>query len=149
MRRHVDIFFQPIHERQSSKSTQLSLQLSDGVYQYACETSSIGLLLMEFIYAIKEGDGSRIIRCWKYLLPIFQATKRNNYTCEAFTLLIDVNYLLSPRMAHQRKWSRTVNMHGLPGQNVSCDLHMEHMNWDWDQMSLIGLLNVLASVLAD
>lgn len=83
---------------------------------------------MEFINAIKEGDGSRIIHCWKYLLPIFQATKRNNYTCEAFTLLIDVNYLLSPRMAHQLKWSRTVNMHGLPGQNVSCDLYMEHMN---------------------
>ena len=24
-------------------------------------------------------------------------------------------------------WSRCVNTHGLPGRNVSCDLHMEHL----------------------
>ena len=28
----------------------------------------------------------------------------------------------------QLKWSRTVNVHGCRGKNISCDLHMEHMN---------------------
>ena len=26
------------------------------------------------------------------------------------------------------KWSRFVNIHGLPGKNVEADLHMEHIN---------------------
>ncbi len=31
-------------------------------------------------------------------------------------------------MALQLKWNRTVNTHGRPGKNVSCDIHMEHLN---------------------
>ena len=31
-------------------------------------------------------------------------------------------------MAMQLKWSRTINVHGRPGKNVSPDLHMEHLN---------------------
>ena len=26
------------------------------------------------------------------------------------------------------KWSRFINIHGCPGHNISCDLHMEHIN---------------------
>lgn len=36
--------------------------------------------------------------------------------------------LLSPHLAEQLMWSRFVNVHGLPGHNISCDLHMEHLN---------------------
>ncbi len=28
----------------------------------------------------------------------------------------------------QLMWNRTVNIHGRPGRNVSCNLHLEHMN---------------------
>ena len=31
-------------------------------------------------------------------------------------------------MPCQLLWSRTVNTHGKLGRNVSCDLHMEHIN---------------------
>lgn len=36
----------------------------DCICSYACEVLTLGLLLMEFDDAIREGDGTRIIRCW-------------------------------------------------------------------------------------
>ena len=40
----------------------------DGVCEYAQEVLSLGLLYMEFNDAIREGDGKRILRCWRYFL---------------------------------------------------------------------------------
>ena len=84
---------------------------------------SLGLLLMEFTDGIREGDGNRNIRCWRYFLPIL-------YSVEAFVLLSQYKFLFTPRMAAQLKWSRTINTHGRIGKNISCDLHMEHSNRD-------------------
>ena len=33
---------------------------------------------MEFVDAIREGDGSRILRCWRYLLLLFKATQKHH-----------------------------------------------------------------------
>ena len=49
---------------------------------------SLGLLLMDFNGGIREGDGEKIIRCWRYFLPIFKHEGRKNYAIEAFTLLV-------------------------------------------------------------
>lgn len=101
---------------------------SDKVYAYACEVLSLGLLYLEFHQAVKEGDGDRVMRVWKYLMLIFKASRRSNYSCEAFILLAQHFITLSPRLAAQLKWSRFVNTSGFPGHNISCDLHMEHLN---------------------
>ena len=101
---------------------------ADSIQAYACEVLSLGLLLSEFNDAIREGDGSRIVRCWRYFLLLFKANNRPNYAIEAFTLLVQFDFLLPHRLARQLAWSRTVNMHGRAGKNVSCDLHMEHLN---------------------
>lgn len=111
-----------------SKGKSDSAKASDTVYSYACETLSLGLLYMEFRDAIKEGDGERVLLVWKFLLLIFKASKRKNYAIEAFTLLVQYYLVLPPRLAEQLKWSRFINVHGLPGHNISCDLHMEHLN---------------------
>ena len=100
----------------------------DGVREYACETLSLGLLYFEFRDAIKEGDGDRVMRIWKYLLLLFKASKRTNYSIEALTLLSQYHLILPHRLAEQLKWSRFVNIHGTVGHNISCDLHMEHLN---------------------
>jgi hypothetical protein len=49
----------------------------DGVFNYASAVLNDGLLLMELRDAIHEGDGERILRCWKFMLPYFmlQATQ--------------------------------------------------------------------------
>ena len=100
----------------------------DTVQEYARDTLSLGLLYMEFTDAIREGDGSRILRCWRYFLLIFRASHRTNYAIEAFTLLAQEKFIFSPRMALQLKWSRTINTHGRVGKNIPMDLHMEHLN---------------------
>lgn len=101
---------------------------ADSVYSYACEVLSLGLFYLEFRDAIKQGDGDRDVIVWKFLLLLFKASKRTNYAIEALTLLAQYYLILPPRLAEQLKWSRFVNMHGLPGRNISCDLHMEHLN---------------------
>lgn len=100
----------------------------DDVFRYACELLSLGLLYSEYSDAIKDGDGPREFRCFKYMLPMFKASNRVNYACEIFCILAQVNFILSPRLSHQLQWSRFINTQGKIGRNIPCDLHMEHLN---------------------
>ena len=101
---------------------------SDTVYSYASEIFSLGLLYLELKDAIKEGYGNRVFGFWKFLFLIFRAAKCTNYAIEAFTLLSQYHLILPPRLAEKLKWSRFINVHGLPSHNISSDLHMEHLN---------------------
>ncbi len=116
----------------------------DHVCAYAREILSLGALLMEFNDAIREGDGLRILRCWRFFLPLFKAADRTNYSIEAFTLLSQYEFLFTPRMQRQLLWNRTVNVHGKAGRNVSCDLHMEHINRECK-----GAIGILGSNISD
>ena len=110
----------------------------DRVLEYACDVLTLGLLYMEFVDAVRGGDGERILLCWRYFLLLFKATGRKNYSIEASTLLMQYNFLFTERMRMQLLWSRTVNVHGRPGKNVSCDLYMEHLNREY-KGSIAGL----------
>ena len=101
---------------------------TDKVYVYAKELLTLGLLWLNFYDSIREADGDRIIRNWKFNLLAFKAGKRKNYSIEAVNLLLQVQYLLSPREAAQLKWSRCINTSGRQGCNIPMDLHMEHLN---------------------
>ena len=59
---------------------------------------------------------------------IFKAHQRQNYSIEALHLLCQYHFFLTERQRQQLLWSRFVNAHGLPGRNISLDLHMEHLN---------------------
>ncbi len=101
---------------------------TDGVLAYAKEVLSLTFLWAEFQDAIKEGDGPRVIRCWKFFLPIFKVTNHKNYSIGAVNLLIQYYSVLSPRHREQLLWSRFINTSGKPGENMACDFHMEHIN---------------------
>ena len=58
----------------------------DKVYEYARGTLSLLLLHCEFQDAIREGDGLRVLRIWKFLLFIFKASNKVNYSIEAFNM---------------------------------------------------------------
>ena len=94
------------------------------------ETLSLGLLLLEFKDAIREGDGIRVIRCWKYFLIIFRVTGHKNYCLEALHFLTQYYFTLPPQYAEQMVWGRFVNSRGGQGNNIniSADLHMENLN---------------------
>ncbi len=71
---------------------------------------------------MREGDGDQDILDWSYLM---KASGRKNYAIEALTLLTEYYIVLTPDLAAQLKWSNTS---GIPGHNISCDLHNEHLN---------------------
>ena len=126
--KYVDLSIPEKKQNKKQKSKMKKASPHDGIYEYARDTLTLGLLLKEYSDTIRESDGDRIICVWKFLLPLFRSPGHTNYSLEAFMLLAQYYYLLSPRMAAQLAWSRTVNTHGRPGKNISCDLHLEHLN---------------------
>jgi len=100
----------------------------DDMFNYQCNLLDHGLLYMNFIDAIAEGDGDRIVRCWKFLLLHFYAEKKAKYAVEAQYLLLQQYCLLSPRQAYRQRWNRSTNNKGGAGNNVSLDLDLEHDN---------------------
>lgn len=89
------------------------------------EVVTLGL---NFHDSIREGDGDRILRGWKFNLLAYKAAQLKNYSIEALNLILQVNHVLSPREAAQVKWCRTVNTTNLKGNNIPMDLHLEHLN---------------------
>lgn len=102
--------------------------VQDKVYDYTSKMLSLGMFYLEFCDSIKEGDGDRVLRCWKFLLPIFKCARRKNYALEAFYLLYQYYYVLPPQTAERLIWSRFVNTHGQRGRNIPGDLCLEHLN---------------------
>ncbi len=66
--------------------------------------------------------------CVEISYALWKATRHKNYSIEAFTMLTQYHLLLLKNLAAQLKWSRFINVHRKPGHNISCDLHMEHLN---------------------
>ena len=92
-------------------------QVHDGVHAYSCESLSLGLLFLEFKDSIREGDGGRVMHVWQYFLLLFKHRSPHS-----------TGTVPSDFATEHLKWSRFVNTHGLVGHNISCDLHMEHLN---------------------
>ena len=91
---------------------------------------SLGLFYSNYNHkdAISDGAGKRVEVCWKYLLPIFKASDKRNYSGEVLRMLYSYHYTLSPQQAQQLLYSRFINTHGVPGRNIAVDLHIEHLN---------------------
>lgn len=117
----VDQFIDFTFNEDRKKST-------DKVQEYAIQLMSLGCFYLEFSDSIKEGDGGRLERCSRYLLPLFWNSGRKNYANEVLNMLYQHDYGMSPCHKQQLLWSRFVNMHGRTGKNIPADLHMEHLN---------------------
>ena len=103
-------------------------QKRDDTYNYNCCLLSYGLLFVEFLDAIAEGDGDRNLRCWKmFLLHFKNDTGSTKYALEALYYSLQVNSLLTPRQAYRLMWNRSVKG---KGSNVPLDLDLEHDNKD-------------------
>ena len=101
---------------------------ADNILMYSKRILSLGCFYLEYSDGIREGDGDRVLRCWRYLLPLFHNGRRNNYAIESLNLLFQHDFALSTRQAAELIWSRFINVHGMPGKNIPNDLHMEHLN---------------------
>ncbi|XP_068693691.1 uncharacterized protein [Montipora foliosa] len=98
----------------------------DGVFNYSHNILKTGLLLRDFQDAVKEGDGSRLERLWKFMMLLFKVTGKTKYALAAIRLHAQLNAILSPSEAHSLRWNRTINLKGGTGRNVAIDQVQEH-----------------------
>ena len=102
---------------------------ADDMYNYQCSFLEYAMIIVNFFDAIKEGDGERIIRCWKFQLPYLRHDKGSTkYAVEALGLIFQVHSLLSPQDAHRLIWNRTISLRPGIGKNFPLDLSLEFMN---------------------
>ena len=99
---------------------------TDGVYNYHTRFLKMAMLERNFQDSVKEGDGGRTCRLWKFKMLHFYQKGRTKYSLEALKLQLDLHALLSPSEAHRLRWNRTVNVIGGAGNNISLDMNCEH-----------------------
>lgn len=87
-----------------------------------------GLVFLELRDAILEGDGPRIIRCWKFMLLLWHLKGHTKYVSEAVHLICAIEATVSSRIFEELTWCRTVNTCGKPGKDIPADLFLEHLN---------------------
>ena len=115
----------PSTQQQSIEKKEVRV---DPRYNYACARLSIGMMILNFEDAVKEGDGERITRCWKFMTLIFRAYNHTKYALAGLELQLNLKALLTPFQAHSLTWNRTVNTKGGKGKNIALDLRLEQLN---------------------
>ena len=92
----VSIAEQPMLEEIYSSYT-----VANDMYNYQRALLEYGMVVINFLDAISEGDGARLLRNWKFLVLYFQHdTGSQKYSLEALYLMFQVYALLSPKAAH-------------------------------------------------
>lgn len=101
----------------------------DDMLSYQKALMEYALLLLNFKDAISEGDGDRILRCWKFFLPHLRNDKHSTkYSPKALYLMFQVYALLSPKAAHELIWNRSAKSRNGIGGNIPLDLLLEFFN---------------------
>ena len=109
--------------------SHLTEEKRDDMLAYQKVLLDYGMLVLNFWDAISEGDGGRIIRCWKFFLMYLkhQGGSSTKYSLEALYLIFQVYALLSPPASHRLVWNRGVKTK--PGSsNIPLDLLLEFYN---------------------
>ena len=66
---------------------------NDGVMLYACDLLTTGLFWLIFVDAIREGDGERVMLCWKFMLLIFSQAKEKLHQGGCYSSFAATNYV--------------------------------------------------------
>ena len=114
----------------SEDPCQSEVSLKDDVYNYNCALLADGLFFLNFLDAVSEGDGFRLITQYKYMMLYCRADGHhsNKYALQCLYQAFCVNALLSPRDCERFVWNRRVNNKGGRGKNIPLDLEVEHSN---------------------
>ena len=107
----------------------------------------INLLILEFRDAVSEGDGARVYRCWRVMLPHFLASRRTKGSLEALQLqpqvealrlLSQVEAILPPYLAHGIASLTVVTQNsGLVVYSIVC---VRHINVGVNDSTLLDYL---------
>ncbi len=118
-----------LHETVPSTTTRAAI-INDDCRNYQLALLEYGMLFLNFSDAITEGDGLRILRCWKFFLMFLKANGASSckYALEGMHLISQVYAILSPRDAHRLIWNRFVKAKPGVGGNIPLYLALEHFN---------------------
>ena len=78
----------------------------------------LGMTFLEFKDGIRDGDGTRVLICWKYSFLLFCGSGHINYSLEALPFLTQYYCTLPPRMAEQMLWGHFINYEGKVGHSI-------------------------------
>ena len=100
------------------------------MFNYNTALLSEGLFFLNFLDAVAEGDGKRIIRQYRYLMLLCKADDphRTKYAIKSLYQLLLVNGGPSESDAEVFTWNRLVKNHGGLGRNIPFDFGVEHNN---------------------
>ena len=76
--------------------------------------------------AIKEADGDRLNRCYRIAVLYFKCYGHTKYAYTVLKMLFRIK--IDTKNSFNLIWNRFINNRGLPGRNISQDLHLEHLN---------------------
>lgn len=91
----------------------------DKVFIYGCVHISLGLLLRNADDAVKQGDGERLVRLWRFLTLLFRQHGNNKYALAGLRLTASIKGLLTPKQAHHLTWNRFAATKAGPGNRIS------------------------------
>ena len=100
-------------------SSEKETKKGDDVFNYNCSLLTDSFLFFNFLDAIKEGDGERILRQYKYIMLYCKADGAHSFLVYA---------ILPPRDSERFTWNRSVNNTGKKGGNIPLDEDAEHSN---------------------
>ena len=117
-RKHEDFIPMEVDEAEEERK-------EDHIFNYHRAKLIFGLILTDFNDAVKEGDGQRLMRLYKIVLPIYKVNGCTKYSYTVLLLLVKVAALLPQSLAFRLVWNRFFNIMGKLGHNISLDHRME------------------------
>ena len=106
-------------------------KFTDGVYHYHSARLQCGLMVQwNMMDAVKEGDGDKVVRCYKLMLLFNYKFGHTKYAFALLLFFANIYALLPEKEAYLLIYNRFVNRKGTKGGNIALDLHMEHLNLD-------------------
>lgn len=123
------------YSRKSKSKSKTSDRFRDIRNEYSKHLIWRGLNDLARHDAVKENDGLRMIRHWKFDMFEFFEKNHPKYFIFGHRLLANVAGATSERVKHQLIWERTVNVKGGASRNIPKDLHCEHLNMEYKQNS--------------
>ena len=100
----------------------------DSIFNYGCLHFNLGPLIWDAEDAVKEGDGDRLIRVWKFLTLLFCLNEANKYALAGLCVQASIVGLLISKDAHIFKWNRFAGLQEGHGTRISRDLRLEQHN---------------------
>ena len=101
---------------------------TDSIFNYHNARLQVGMLFMDIVDAIKEGDGYQLVNCYKFVLLFAYNFKRSKYAYVLLLFFVLTCAVLSKEETFCLLFNRFINSMGNLGGNIPLDFFMEHLN---------------------